>query len=288
MSFLNEELADMHLCYGLSRGISFIAQGLYLDLFPDRYIPDSELFEEIDRSLRVHGRFPNVRKKNNCERRLAFCHWFSEQSNQNDANFTPKILFTDEKEFKGNGIHHNFVLNVWAGIVGDLLIGPIFLPTRLNGSHYFEFLKDNLSGLLKDVPTEQRAFIWFMHDGASPHSIHKVRNLLNQPQYFPDRWIGRGGPIHWPANSSHLNPMDFYVWKSIDESVDLSRECKNISEFEQQIIDAFHVFRSDSNHFSRINNRMFLRIKACIEANGGQFESRNNSIMNTSQHSSNQ
>ncbi|KAJ4435606.1 hypothetical protein ANN_18222 [Periplaneta americana] len=29
---------------------------------------------------------------------------------------------------------------------------------------------------------------------------------------FPDRWIGRGGPIAWPPRSPDLNPHDFYLW----------------------------------------------------------------------------
>ncbi|KAJ4433851.1 hypothetical protein ANN_16163 [Periplaneta americana] len=29
---------------------------------------------------------------------------------------------------------------------------------------------------------------------------------------FPDRWIGRGGPIAWPPRSPDLNPLDFYLW----------------------------------------------------------------------------
>lgn len=278
MNYSNEELTDMYLCFGLSERINYIALGLYLDLFPDRYIPDVGIFEVIDRYLRENGRLPNVTKKNKLERRLAFCHWFSNRSNQHNGNFTQKILFTDEKEFKGNGIHHNYTLNVWAGIIGDLLIGPIFLPSRLSGSHYFDFLKNNLPFILNDIPPEHRSIMWFMHDGAPPHSINSVRNLLNQSSYFPNRWIGRGGPVHWPSDSSSLNPMDFYVWKNISDAIDLSQECKDINEFKQQIIDAFQTFRNDRKHFSQINTHMFLRIKACIDTNGGPFESKINNI----------
>jgi hypothetical protein len=36
-----------------------------------------------------------------------------------------------------------------------------------------------------------------------------VCGALNEK--FPNVWIGRGGPIHWPPRSPDLTPMDFFV-----------------------------------------------------------------------------
>ncbi|EZA51886.1 hypothetical protein X777_09189, partial [Ooceraea biroi] len=36
-----------------------------------------------------------------------------------------------------------------------------------------------------------------------------ARNILNES--FPDRWIGRGGRISWPARSPDLTPLDFFA-----------------------------------------------------------------------------
>ena len=57
--------------------------------------------------------------------------------------------------------HHNtFSINVCAGIVGDLLIGPVRLPQRLTGPTYREFLerltRDILPDVLDDVPLQLR------------------------------------------------------------------------------------------------------------------------------------
>ena len=38
-----------------------------------------------------------------------------------------------------------------------------------------------------------------------------VRNHLNA--VFPGHWIGRGGPIPWPARSLDLNPLHYFVWE---------------------------------------------------------------------------
>ncbi|KAJ8962876.1 hypothetical protein NQ318_001284 [Aromia moschata] len=51
---------------------------------------------------------------------------------------------------------------------------------------------------------------WCLHDGAPPHFARQVRDFLNVEH--PNRWIGRNGPIHWPARSPDLTPCDFYLW----------------------------------------------------------------------------
>lgn len=102
-----------------------------------------------------------------------FCRWFVGQT----ANplFVSSVLFTDEATFGRDGItnFHNvhvwadrnpnavcqarhqqqFGLNVWAGIVGDCLVGLHVLPARLTGAVYRNFIQHTLPDLLhEDVP----------------------------------------------------------------------------------------------------------------------------------------
>jgi hypothetical protein len=35
-----------------------------------------------------------------------------------------------------------------------------------------------------------------------------VRDYLNES--FPNRWLGRGGPVAWPSRSR--KPLDYYLW----------------------------------------------------------------------------
>ncbi|EFN69122.1 hypothetical protein EAG_14838 [Camponotus floridanus] len=44
-----------------------------------------------------------------------------------------------------------FNVNVWAGIVGDCLLGPYILPNYLRGNNYLTFLQDIPLGLLKSL-----------------------------------------------------------------------------------------------------------------------------------------
>jgi hypothetical protein len=91
---------------------------------------------------------------------------------------------------------------VWAGIIGNRLIGPHVLPPYLN------FLQNELSVLLDDVPLQVRRDMWYLHDGAPAHSARAVKNWLNAN--LENRWIGRNGPVLWPARSPDLNSRDFF------------------------------------------------------------------------------
>jgi len=72
-------------------------------------------------------------------------------------------------------------------------IDPYFLPPRLNGETYADFLRNQLPILLENVPLRARETLIFQRDGAPAHFYRWVREILNER--FPDRWMGRGGPI---------------------------------------------------------------------------------------------
>jgi hypothetical protein len=72
-----------------------------------------------------------------------------------------------------------FSINVWAGIVGDCLVGPPVLPHRLAGNHYRDFLSHDLPELLEDVPLAARVRVWYMHDGAPGYFCLAVRGVLS-------------------------------------------------------------------------------------------------------------
>ena len=44
----------------------------------------------------------------------------------------------------------------------------------------------------------------------TPHYTRHVRDYLDES--FPNRWLGRGGPIAWPPRSPDLTHLDYYLW----------------------------------------------------------------------------
>jgi hypothetical protein len=104
---------------------------------------------------------------------------------------------------------------IWASeyVDGHLVcwtLRQIFLPNRLTGAAYDRFWVNDLPVVFEHVPLHQRQHMWFMHDGAPPHFLCVFRQHLNQT--FGEQWIGRGGPVSWPARSPDLNSLDFWLW----------------------------------------------------------------------------
>jgi hypothetical protein len=137
--------------------------------------------------------------------------------------FTDEAMFTRESVFNYHNEHvwagqnahaarkshlqRNFSVNLWAGIVGGTLFGPHMLPARLTGELYLRFLDNDLPLLLENVPLDIRGRMWYMHDGAPTHFSRVIRGYLDE--HYPQRWIGRGGPVAWQPRSPDLNPLDY-------------------------------------------------------------------------------
>ena len=91
-----------------------------------------------------------------------------------------------------------------------MLIGPAIVEDRLTGDSYLQFLQNDLSEHLEDIPLVTRRHMYLQHDGSHIHCTRKITQHLNNTN--PNRWIWRGSLIHWPARSPDLNPLDFCLW----------------------------------------------------------------------------
>lgn len=175
------------------------------------------------------------------QNRICFSELMLELMN-NDCGFLNNILFSDEATFRSNAsvnlhnlhyysttnphwmrtINHQnrWSLNVWGGICGNKVIGPYFFDNVLTGIIYYEFLQNDLPILLENMDLNTRRNMWFQQDGAPIHYHRIVRQFLNQT--YPNRWIGRGGTIGWPARSPGLTPIDFFLWGFVKDQVSFS------------------------------------------------------------------
>jgi len=227
-------------------------------------------------------------REGDAERRLEFCRWLIFENNR-DNTFCSRILFSDESLFTREGLFnaHNmhywaeenpFVirersfqvrwnLNIWAGIIGNELIGPCVLPNRIRGNNYADFLRDNLPDLLEDVPLNIRQTMWFQHDGAPPHNSRRVRHYLDTR--FPNSWIGRGGPVTWPARSPDLNPLDFFLWGYL-KSIIYQDPIETLEELEEKLHCAVGSVTPEMLQLTQ--QSLIHRANACIQMAGLHFE----------------
>lgn len=166
---------------------------------------------------------------NDAQNRVNFCHW-AQQKIQNNGQFFTKVLFSDKSTFTNHGqvnthnmhywseqnprwyrqvVHQRpWSINVWCGIWNDQIIGPYFIDGNLNGEKYNNFLNEALPELLENIPLINRLDMWYQHDGCPTHFTRIVRDTLNNK--FPEKWIGRGSRVNWPARSPDLTPLDFF------------------------------------------------------------------------------
>jgi hypothetical protein len=158
---------------------------------------------------------------------------------------------------------------VWAGIVGDVILGPFFLPARLTGDEYLNFLQNGFNELLDDVPLRHLQGNWFMHDGAPAHFAVQLRQHLNQ--MYPEKWIGRAGPIRWPPRSPDINPLDFCIWGYV-KSLVYRNSINTLEELKQKIQDSFDTIKNKPDLCNNIRRSLQRRIQICVEMNGGHFE----------------
>lgn len=209
-----------------------------------------------------------------------------------DPNFPKRIFWMDEATFTRDGItncrnlhqwsHENprlkrastfqvkFSINVWAALIDDILIGPVILPRTLNAERFLELLQ-NLPMLMEDVPlaTRRRGRMYLQMDGCPAHYGREVRRFLNEN--YPNRWIGRGGPVGWPARSPDLTPLDYFLWGVMKQRV-YSTPINTEAQLHDRIIQCANDIKNDPGMIRRATNQINIRAVMCLQNRGGHFE----------------
>jgi len=246
----------------------------------------------VQRILKMHHFHPyhiqlhQALSENDFQRRVEFCEW-ARLRLQGNRLFFMNVLFSDEATFHNNGCvnkhnfhyyatenpriiremdyQHRWSINVWGGIVGEHVVGPYFFNGHLTGERYLEFLTNDLPVLLLNLPPIQN--MWLQQDGAPAHFSRQVRAFLNNT--YENLWIGRGGPVGWPARSPDLTKLDFFLWGYVKDLVYKERPTTE-ENMRQRIIDAFAKI---TPAMLRDVERSFqTRIDRCLEKNGRHFE----------------
>ena len=111
--------------------------------------------------------------------------------------------------------------------------------------------------------------MYFQHDGAPPHYTRHVRDYLDES--FPNRWLGRGGPVAWPPRSPDLTPLDYYLWGHMKTLVYETKVDSREALRDRIFAVAEHIHNHPGNIASATQS-LFMRAKNCIAAGGGHFE----------------
>ena len=153
----------------------------------------------------------------------------------------------------------------------DHIIGPYLLPNRLTGEICLTFLRDMLPTLLDAVPLDIRQVMWLQHDGAPAHFDRNVRNHLNVT--YPNRWIGRGGPVLWPARSPDLTPLDYFLWGSMKALV-YATPVTSEEDLITRVHGAIEILSRQLHLLDHVRAAQRRRCRLCIDGGVIQFEPR--------------
>jgi hypothetical protein len=219
------------------------------------------------------------------DRRLEFAELFMEML-YDDHSLLDRIIWSDEAIFKLNGHinKHNCIywadtnphvtitqemnlpgVMVWCGMWSNGIIGPFFFDTNVNAHSYLNLLQEKFWPEIEQRDTAQH--LYFQHDGAPPHYAMIVRQWLDKK--FPQRWLGRRGPIDWPPRSPDLTPPDFFLWGLLKDRV-YGKKPQTIEDLKQEITAAVHDIPKEL--CNKVCHSVPDRLCKCIEHNGSHIE----------------
>ncbi|KAJ4442036.1 hypothetical protein ANN_11900 [Periplaneta americana] len=84
-------------------------------------------------------------------------------------------------------------------------------------------------------------------------------------------YIGRAGPVAWPARSPDLNPLDFYLRSRLKAFV-YGTEIPNVVELQQRIENGFETVRNELDGVCNIQRVVRRRSHHCLHLHGRHFE----------------
>lgn len=223
-------------------------------------------------------------------RRLEFCEAIREKADRDDG-FLRNILFTDESSFSLHGRHNPSVarywsrenkhlsvpirtqypqkVNVWAGILGDHIVGPIFINGNLNARRYLDLLQQQVIPAVQnlDVNFEE---IWFQQDGCPAHNSRLVQRYLET--MFPERLICTRGTINWPARSPDLTPNDFFLWGHLKQKIygHLHARPTTLEQLRVKITQFSNAISPEM--LANVHREFYDRLGYCEAQEGGLFE----------------
>ena len=136
------------------------------------------------------------------------------------------------------------------------------LPAWLENSTYcMNHLNSTLYSSLQDVDLQTRIYLWFMHDGAPPHSLLAVWEFLNG--VFLKQWIGRGDPTACLAPSPDLNPSALYVWEHLKSTVCVT-EISDGHDLQHRTQNGSEIIWMTSGIFQWVRQSLSRRAMSCI------------------------
>lgn len=249
-------------------------------------------YESVKRILHKH-KFKSFKYQlhqhlyeNDYARRTEYCTWILQNNLQplerlilfsDESRFTNLGLFNrqntrywsqeNQRLFRGGNFQDRFGFNVWLGIIGTNIIGPIIFEGPLTGARYLGFLQNEIEGFLEELPLNLERSMYFQQDGAPPHNSRIVIDYLQDR--FGENLITTNGPVRWPPRSPDLTPMDYFIWGYLKNFV-YSTPITTREDMELRLRRG--VDSITPQQLTRVFENNRRRVQKCLDMGGQHFE----------------
>ena len=158
-------------------------------------------------------------------------------------------------------------LNVWAGILDQNILGPIFINGSLTGEGYVSLLQNEISALIEDLAPPYP--IWYLHDGCPAHNYGPAQDYLAES--FPGQVIGtHTQPLSWPPRSPDMNKCDYFLWGHVKSTVYRNAPFPDLVSLRAAIEECFATITH--GQLANVTRDFEERLGHCIAAGDGLFE----------------
>jgi len=96
-----------------------------------------------------------------------------------------------------------------------------------------------------------------------------VREYLNES--FPNRWLGRGGPVAWAPKSPDLTSLDYYLWGHMKTLV-YETKVASRAVLHDRIFAAVEHIRNHPDNAASATRSLLMPAENCLATGGGHFE----------------
>ena len=171
----------------------------------------------------------------------------------------------DNPHYHQQIIQHPPMVMIWGAMSFGHLIGPFFIEGRLTAAQYCNLMNEEVIPALKQLDIFHTCI--FQQDGAPAHTAKESQELLNNN--FPDRWIGKFGPLSWPPRSPDLTSCDNALWGIVKKRIH-SANPHTREEVKEAARVAFQSITQDE--LANIHKRTWRRIDLCVDLEGVQVD----------------
>ena len=140
----------------------------------------------------------------------------------------------------------------------------------VNGECYREVLNRINEDLNQLYTPNQKRFLWFQQDGATPHTPHAT--IANLRTLFGNRIWSLQAELEWSLHSPDLAPLDFFLGGTAKAEV-YKEKPRSLRQLKQAVEAFAQSVTTDTCR--RVIENFAIRINACANRNGAHIENVN-------------